>query len=845
MSRVSGAARKGAHGVPAETACAQDTPSQAVSTPSIPTPRKRPFRIPLPFRLTRAELAKVWRSRVFLLLLAGLLAANLFLLWVVTNPLQGAYSSHAYRTLNSRLAGLSMKEKYSFLNEELHRVESLAIIDGVLRMEAYNNGTPDSYSRERYAAEFADFYDTYKAKDYLTYNDTLAKEYKFLQKMQAECETVYGYDAFLDGVGEKAKQLSGISIFAESADGYDMKNISETAAAYEDMRGIPIDYTPQMGLFTALDFSLTDVIAVFAMLLIATVLVRSERDSGLLNIIRATPAGRLKTARAKLFSLAVSLAGVLALLYGVNLLYCGGVYGLGNLSRSIQSVPALMRSTLLLNVGQYIGLFLFTKWLAALVAGVWVMLCMLVAKRAFGGTLGALSLLGLNLLIRTVIPATSRLNVFKYANLVSLLRTNELIGGYRNLYWFSSPVSIVLVEGIMAAGCFVLFTALFCRAFAYWQLRTAGRFTLPRALSFLAFWKRARKKRAVVTSVQRTEWRKLLLMNGALIFVLLFAGYQVYAALTTQSYIDADEIYYSYYIKQVQGPVTQEKIDRMQTMWEEFRPLVQLEADLRAGKVTSEQYQAMMGAYANLQQKYNAYNRVLAKLEYFKTHPRAQFVYESGYLKLFDTADKHDVTDALLASLLCVLCCAGFFAMERQSGMERVLAATPLGRTATVKAKLRCANWLCAALALLSVLPRVWTTLRDYGLGAFFAPTYSMAEFDGTPEIPLFFLLLLFPLARWVALRLVAGVTLVLSQRLGNLFSALFAGGIIFSLPLLLSMSGLASARWLSVYPLFHAAGMFTQPAEMAAALLLLGIAGAGIYACNGYLQEHFGQTGK
>ncbi|MEG2287454.1 MAG: hypothetical protein RSC00_06055, partial [Ruthenibacterium sp.] len=295
----------------------------------------RPRHLALPFRLTRAELAKVWRSRVFLLLLTGLLCINLFLLWVVTNPLQGAYSSHAYRTMNVNLQGLSMREKSDFINEEFRKIQGLAVIDGVVRMEAYNQGKPDTYARERYAAEFAEFYEIYKAKNYLSYNDTLAKEYKFLQKMQAECETVYGYEGFLDSVAQKATQLSGISIFAESADGYDMKNITATAAAYEGMRGVPIDYTPQMGLFTALDFSLTDVIAVFAMLLIATVLVRSERDSGLLNIIRATPAGRLKTAGAKLFSLAISLAGVLVLLYGVNLLYCGGVYGLGNLSRSI------------------------------------------------------------------------------------------------------------------------------------------------------------------------------------------------------------------------------------------------------------------------------------------------------------------------------------------------------------------------------------------------------------------------------------------------------------------------------------------------------------------------------
>lgn len=83
-----------------------------------------------------------------------------------------------------------------------------------------------------------------------------------------------GYDAFLDSIAQKAQQLSSISIFANSADGYDLANIEATARAFEGMRGIPIQYYPQRGLVTALDFALTDVVAVFAMLLLATVLVR-------------------------------------------------------------------------------------------------------------------------------------------------------------------------------------------------------------------------------------------------------------------------------------------------------------------------------------------------------------------------------------------------------------------------------------------------------------------------------------------------------------------------------------------------------------------------------------------
>ena len=56
--------------------------------------------------------------------------------------------------------------------------------------------------------------------------------------------------------------------------------------------------------------------------------------------------------------------------------------------------------------------------------------------------------------------------MLKYANLVSLLRTNELLGGYRNLYWFDAPIPLLAVE-CAAAGLFaLLFVSAFCLVFS-------------------------------------------------------------------------------------------------------------------------------------------------------------------------------------------------------------------------------------------------------------------------------------------------------------------------------------------------------------------------------------------
>lgn len=787
-------------------------------------------------RLFCAKLRKLWRSRAFCVALAALMSVNLFLIWSETKPSGGQNASTAYHAMQAALTDKSMEQKGIFLAEEYDRIRAMQIINSVLQQEAWNGGAVDTRLRDKYVPEFAAYYDAYCAGGYLTYTQNLNDEYRFITRIKTEYDTVAGYDAFLDSVSEKAAQLSSISIFANSSDPYSMRNIKLTALAYEDMRSVVVNYTPQYGVTTALDFSLTDMVAVLLLLLLATVLVREEKDNGLLRLIRSAPAGRSKTAIAKWLALAASLFFVLMALYGVNLLYCQTAFGLGDLSRSIQSVPLLLRSTLNLSVGQYLGLFLFTKWLAALVAGTWVLFIMLAAEHIMAGYAGALALIGANLLIRQLIPATSRLNILKYANLISLLKTNELLGIYHNLYWFGHPVPLAAVEGITALAAGSLFFILFHHTFAKGELG-AHRHRAPlRRPSFL------RRKR-FATTILRQETAKLLFMNGAIFVIVIsviFGGYQV---ATTESYLDADEIYYRYYMQKVEGPYTMDTVAKLQEMQAEFVPIYNLQAALQSKKITTEDYQSMMSAYGNLQQKMKAFERVVGKLSYLKDKPRAEIVYESGYVVLFDLADRHDVQDALLCCLATVLSFAGLFSIEAQSGMRKVICATPLGRETTARTKLGVTAFYCGILALCSAVPRMIVAVRAYGLACFIAPTYSMYEYGAAVELPFFFLLFLFIAARFVALLAVAYGMLALSSWLGNTVRALFVGSAIFCLPLLLASSGLPAAKWISVYPAFHIAAMFTQNSSAIFALLVLAVCGEAAFYCGMWLCDEFGHV--
>ena len=89
-----------------------------------------------------------------------------------------------------------------------------------------------------------------------------------------------------------------------------------------------------------------------------------------------------------------------------------------------------------------------------------LILALALAASSVTGALAAGGFLALNLLVRSLVPATSRWNVLKYANLVSLLRTNEFLGRYHNLYWFGRPLALAVVTAVTAVVCCTAFCAL-------------------------------------------------------------------------------------------------------------------------------------------------------------------------------------------------------------------------------------------------------------------------------------------------------------------------------------------------------------------------------------------------
>ncbi len=224
-------------------------------------------------KLLFSELRKLWGQRIFSLSLMVLVAVNLLFLYMSTKPGKGRISAQAYRAVSADLLTLSTEEQQQLIQEKMDLVHGVWRVEQLL-IDGAENPERLQQLRKEYVDVFAQYEDAYRQRTYTLYTDQLETDYALLRQIQAELDTVANYSTFLDEVQVKANQLSAISIFQNRGSDYNQKNIEKTAQAYAGMEKVNIQYVPQKGLFTALDYKGTDLILMASMLLIASLLVR-------------------------------------------------------------------------------------------------------------------------------------------------------------------------------------------------------------------------------------------------------------------------------------------------------------------------------------------------------------------------------------------------------------------------------------------------------------------------------------------------------------------------------------------------------------------------------------------
>ncbi len=792
------------------------------------------------------ELNKLWRKKAFLIGAASLIMINFFLL-VMNSRIQEDSYADAYKKIGQELSCFStMEEKEKFIKRLFDRIDGVYTVDQIFRVESEGISNYSRELRKENEELLKNYKSLYLSGNYLIYTENLQQEYLFLTQIKQEFDAVNQYPEYLKQIQEKAKSLSQISIF-KTAEGnsFSEKCIQAQARAYACLNNVQTDYLPEKGIVSALEFRLSDILLVAAVLLMASVLLREEKDNGMLAFTFSFPRGRAQIAFAKTAAVMASLFVFVCCLYSTNLLYYHSIYGLGRLDRAIQSLPSLLACVWPVSAGEYLIAFIMAKWLGAAVFAAWIMLCTYLAKNIYTGWGIGFLFIGLNFFLYIFISGIGHWNFFKYVNLFGFINTNEWLGTYIQLYCFGAPVPILFCGIFGAAVLLILFlSALIClyhKGLILYHTRIDNTFSIAlrgkrrmkrhENVWFRFFTKRMIPEEKKFRRLYRHESYKLLKMNGAIWVFVAFGVYIMLQCLLSKGFMSLEEELYRAYMFKFGGRVTEETVALLQEENKKFQPLYDLEDAFSMGILTSQEYENALGSYSYLQMEKKAYDSVAGeKLDYVARNEGAWLVYDTGYRQMFDIDSSEDIYEMMLLFLVLLLGFGGMFSVEKMTGMENILAVAPLGGEFTSYVKLRLSFRWCCVLSILSLLPRYVRVGKIYGFPELLAPAKSLEFFSGVwGWVGVYHMMLMQLLFRIFAACLAVCVIHYLSVRLKNTLIVFFVSALVLEMSPVLYLCGLEDLKWLSLWPCFC---FLTLIAEKVPFLLLIlyGVTFLGVF---------------
>jgi hypothetical protein len=851
-------------------------------------------------RLLKYELYKIVTKKLFWGMLLTALAVNVLALWFLNRPSQTQLSNEEVKEVFDTLRVLPLGQKLSWLQDEIELMDALQNKETYYMYREWLADTPevstggggrvirsagvvslsldgdyedtDNEDIEDGVYEEDEYYDPwdewhnnwmieYAAELEVQY--TAARE-KFGDRMDADLSwwesqarrTFFNaiisdlitntYSAYLDRIDDEADMLLGSAIFGGDPDSFTSRNISRTQQDFAGMRGTEIRYDVYLGVNTLFNSPSADIVMLLLLIILCILLITDEKDKRLFLIVKSTPKGHIHTIAAKLGALAISVTFVSILVFFSSVLFAEYTYGLGDITRSIQSVPLFFGSTLQVSVAGFMAVYLAVKTIALICIGMAVMLIAIYAKHSIILILVTVVIAAVNVAL-SAIPLISGLNILRFLNLYSLIRPQRVFGDYFNLNIFGNPVRVAPVYIIFGLIMLAAFAVAICISYL-------KKHALESNLDLFKFkkWKLPAK---VHTSYKFYEFKKLVFTNKALLIIIAFIAIQAYnVTQTREPYLGWGHAYQREYLLSLQGPLTQEKHDALTA---ERQKLDHANAEI--DRVNQMQWRGEIEwfeVWEILQPHYDVVNNmwgfyeIIERWEYVRETKHAQFVYEAGYVRLFGMENSNAGMMAgiwLIGVMILVL--SGVFPMEYKTGMYKILNASPCGHADTVRLKLLLSGGTVLVAFIVAMLPDFIFIGRYFGFGGLMAPLASIPPaYHLTGEFPAFMMgmPILFYIALMMLIRLIffAGIALMIlaiSLKVRHSVYAMIVSGMALLFPLLMYRFGLELFAPVSMLNLITANGLIITPSAFKATQVFVFTL---ISAFSGwYVIKRFGKT--
>jgi hypothetical protein len=297
-------------------------------------------------------------------------------------------------------------------------------------------------------------------------------------------------------------------------------------------------------------------------------------------------------------------------------------------------------------------------------------------------------------------------------------------------------------------------------------------------------------------------------MNKALIILLLFIGFITYQNWNKTFYLSSGELCYKSYMMKLEGGLTAEKEEYLEAennrYQEAFREMELIDAKATSGVISEQAADSLKLPFSKVVSFYPVFQRVWEKFDYIKYHPEEEFVYETGYYKLFGLTDNSNIAEFLELELVMIVCLSFIFSMEYKNNALRLIASTPRGRKEVVRKKLLISLVIVSGCFLAVFVSRIVRIAKYYPLHRLWAYVTSLIAYEKLPkQLPIIIYLTFVFLVQLVTCLVVAMVILMISYKVKSNIQGMYLSLLILVLPIILSMMGLDTMRFAGILPLY------------------------------------------
>lgn len=735
-------------------------------------------------RITGYEIRKILASRNYVLILCALLIINGSL--VVLNGRREGFSPKEYRKVQQDIAGKSSEEAIELLRKTSNYADFC--LDMMFGMDI------DTLTAV-YGDELPELFAKYESSGRPVYTGSPFSEKLLLQTVLHEYLHCSEYEQYLKDIQKSAELMERLAgLQGKDRNDFNYRNVKKTAAFFKGWTADGVRPGASLGIEKAVHSDVTDYLIVLYVFLVAMALVMREKELKQLLITRTTRKGRVELGIGKLAAEYVIGAVTVVLFYSMNLILYGAMYGLGDMSRRIQSIAVFRSCPLQVSVGWYLVLLIIGKILAVALFITVFFLIAVCCQSAMGMYIAVVLLIGAEALLFFFRRGGALLYFLRKLNLLAFLKTDSVFRAYENLNLFGTPVAYRVLFLSFVLGISIIVSVLAVSVFAKQKGVSAvtGRWN----------WLAGRLHFPMHENLFLHECYKIFLQGKVLWVLGAFVLLTVYSRKPLEvHYASPEERYYHLYMLEYEGSNTPEKYQRIMASIEELDELaMQIMLNPSEDRIADEM------RLAAIEIKRKALGRIAERIEYLNTTEDGKLVFDSGYLLLIGhpSSGNKDWVLALQLVLMMTVCLVGIYGIEYDTGMAGLVASYRRGRGVLSVRKYAIALSIATIIYVLTYGTYFYNVLEAYGTKMIGAPAYSIPELKGFSMSIRGYLVILC-LIRYLCTVLAATFVLVITRRVKRTSVALGVCAAVLVMPILFALLGIRWGEWILFNPLFRA----------------------------------------